>query len=412
MSSKTYIWQDKTKAARGNLSWQLNMKSFGGNKVFYKTEKEARVELKKFLDKEKKELEDSDTWTIHDLLGEFPDKSMMVEWDKRILLVQPLRTFYFAEYVRMKRGKPLPDYFDSYKSIFKSILDINIGNITVGNLLPMNLTVEHCETFILPTLENSGKNGKRSYKTVCEMRSRFNKLMSFAKKRKLISQNPMLEATYDKPLIQEALPLEKISTQYIEDIERAAPKSLLIAYRFAYSTGVRAGEQRALTWNDIWMESFEANINKSAKKKMVDVDTGEIISYGVGYAKTRTSNRIIPIPAPILRELKELFIKLGRPNGKSLVFCTKYGGTIAPSRWKEQLQAVAKKINGKHIRWHDLRHYYASRMLEYYIGDIWTVSNLMGHSNTDITERVYGHWMRDLKKQTKLREDSQKIWGS
>ena len=51
-------------------------------------------------------------------------------------------------------------------------------------------------------------------------------------------------------------------------------------------------------------------------------------------------------------------------------------------------------------------------MLEYYIGDIWTVSNLMGHSNTDITERVYGHWMRDLKKQTKLREDSQKIWGS
>jgi integrase len=82
---------------------------------------------------------------------------------------------------------------------------------------------------------------------------------------------------------------------------------------------------------------------------------------------------------------------------------------IGRSHWKEQLQKVVAKISNKHMRWHDLRHYYASKMLEYFGNDVWTVSNLMGHSDISITQNRYGHWMQDLAKKQKLKNDMAQI---
>ena len=94
------------------------------------------------------------------------------------------------------------------------------------------------------------------------------------------------------------------------------------------------------------------------------------------------------------------------------MFGTKFGTMVNASTWREQLQATIKKITNKHLVWHDLRHYYASKQLEFYGDDVWTVSNLMGHSNVDITQKTYGHWMLDTAKKQKLKEDQEKIWGS
>ena len=338
---------------------------------------------------------------MKDLLGEFPNKDTMYEWDQRLKNNDPLRTFYWREYKNMKNGKPLPDYFDKYKYQFVSILSINVGGKTVGELKPRDVTVEHCETYILPTLFNSGKKGKRSFKTVKEMRSCFNKLMAFGKSRRCIAQNPMLDAEFKKPIFDEENPLEKLSTDFIHEIEQHLPKSISLAYKFACGTGLRAGEQRALMWEDINFDMSEVSVTKSAKLKVVV--NGEVERNGLGAVKTTTSNRIVPIPANILRDLKELYIKQGRPTN-TFVFGTKYNTMIGRTHWREQLQKVVKKISDKHMRWHDLRHYYASKMLEYFGNDVWTVSNLMGHSNIDITQRVYGHWMQDLAKKQKLQE--------
>ena len=398
---KKYINQDKSRLRKNIKSWRLDLRSLGGGQYFFENFKDAKKELDKFLVLEKTKIEDSDNWTMKDLLGEFPNKDTMYEWDQRLKNNDPLRTFYWREYKNMKNGKPLPDYFDKYKSQFVSILSINVGGKTVGELKPRDVTVEHCETYILPTLFNSGKKGKRSFKTVKEMRSCFNKLMAFGKSRRCIAQNPMLDAEFKKPIFDEENPLEKLSTDFIHEIEQHLPKSISLAYKFACGTGLRAGEQRALMWEDINFDMSEVSVTKSAKLKVVV--NGEVERNGLGAVKTTTSNRIVPIPANILRDLKELYIKQGRPTN-TFVFGTKYNTMIGRTHWREQLQKVVKKISDKHMRWHDLRHYYASKMLEYFGNDVWTVSNLMGHSNIDITQRVYGHWMQDLAKKQKLQE--------
>ena len=404
---KKYIWQDKTKSVKGHLSYQLNLKSFGGGKTFYNTFLEAKLELDKILSLEKKKLEDSDTWTIKDLLGDFPNQDMMYEWDQRIKNNDPLRTFYYKEYKNMKGGKPLPDYFDSYKSIFDAILSINLGGKIVGQIKPRDLTVEHCETYILPTLINSGKKGKRSYRTVKDMRSIFNKLMSFGKSRNCVSQNPMLDAEFIKPITEDEPPVEKLSTDFIHEIEQNLSRSMSLPFRFACATGLRAGEQRALTWDKIDFEMFEVTVSKGAKLKVVIND--EIVKDGVGKVKSTTSNRVVPIAANVMKDLKELYIKQGRPEKTNLVFGTKYNTMVGRSHWKEQLQKVVSKISDKHMRWHDLRHYYASKMLEFYGNDLWTVSNLMGHSDIAITQKTYGHWMQDIARKEKLRNDMAQI---
>ena len=397
-----YIKQDKKKLRINQSSWRLDLRSFGGGTKFFATFNQAKKELDSFLKLEKQKVEDSDNWTIRDLLGEFPDQDTKYEWDQRLKNNDPLRTFYFREYKNMKGGKPLPDYFDKYKFQFDTILAINIGGKTVGELRPRDLTVEHCETYILPTLFNSGRRGKRSYKTVKEMRSCFNKLLAFGKSRNCLAQNPMLDAEFKRPVIEQQPKIEKLSTDFIHEIDSHLPKSIRLAYRFACGTGLRSGEQRALTWDDIDFQMSEVAVRRSAKLKVV-VD-GEVQQHGVGMVKTNTSNRIVPIPANIMKELKELYIKQGRPDKTNFVFGTKYNTMVGRTYWREQLQKVVKKISNKSLRWHDLRHYYASKMLEYFGDDIWTVSNLMGHSDIKITQNVYGHWMQDLARKQKLQQ--------
>ena len=79
---------------------------------------------------------------------------------------------------------------------------------------------------------------------------------------------------------------------------------------------------------------------------------------------------------------------------------------VNASSWREQLQAKVKVITDKHLVWHDLRHYYASKMLSFYGHDIWTVFNLMGHSDISITQKTYGHWIAEVLSS----ENKKQLW--
>ena len=405
MMQRKQITQDSNKKKLGSASFVLDLRSIGGKRKYFWTKKEAELELSQMKDLHYKHLQESYTWTIKDLLGPFPDKEMRVEWDQRIKDNDPLRHFYWEEYTRMKKGKPLPQYFDSYKKVFESFLQIKIGMATVADLKVSDLTAQHCKTYIIPALENSGKKGKRGYKTLVAMRSMFNKLMKHAKVCGCIRENPMSDIVIERPFnddLENKPQKEKLSTDFINDIEKLLPKSVVLAYKFACATGLRAGEQRALTWEDLDFKMFEVTVNKAAKIK---------VEGGVGRVKTRTSNRTVPVNGPLIRKLQELYIKQGRPAQTDLVFGTKYNTMVNTSTWREQLQKVVRQLSNKNLTWHDLRHYYASKNLEYYGNDVWTVSNLMGHSDISITQRTYGHWMLDTAKKQKLKEDQQKIWG-
>jgi len=95
-------------------------------------------------------------------------------------------------------------------------------------------------------------------------------------------------------------------------------------------------------------------------------------------------------------ELQELYLARGRPNDfTTLVFPGRFGAVRSTSTFSKQMHKVCKFAEVEYIRWHDLRHFYASNLLQLYPGDLWRVCNYMGHESIETTNKIYGHWINE-----------------
>jgi integrase len=130
----------------------------------------------------------------------------------------------------------------------------------------------------------------------------------------------------------------------------------------AIQTGARQGEILGLKWSDFDWESKQVHIQRSFSK-------GEMFT-----TKTKGSIRKIDLGPSLIRELKKW--KIACPaNDQDLVFPNENGN---PMNYTNMVNRhfftalvdakIAKKLqNGKiegRIRFHDLRHTYASLMIE------------------------------------------------
>ena len=155
---------------------------------------------------------------------------------------------------------------------------------------------------------------------------------------------------------------------------------------FASSTGLRQGEQRALTWADLDLDGCKVDVNKAVKHRAE-----------VGPPKSPKGYRKVTLPRGLAIQLRELYIKRGRPAKTELVFPTRTGAIISDSRFQENMDKACAKAGVEKIRWHDLRHYYASQLLRAF-------KMIGGRSPTSWATRAFrqrrthGHWIEDEKK--------------
>lgn len=73
-------------------------------------------------------------------------------------------------------------------------------------------------------------------------------------------------------------------------------------YETLYYCGLRRGEARALTWNDINFEDKELRVNKN----IVQLEGENSHKYMVTTPKTKSSIRTIPIAETLLNDFKRL----------------------------------------------------------------------------------------------------------
>lgn len=156
----------------------------------------------------------------------------------------------------------------------------------------------------------------------------------------------------------------------------------------ALHTGMRSGEIAGLQWSDIdWPGKF-----MSVRRSIVD---GQITTV-----KTKNGRRRIDISDKLLTTLANLRkwrqeeeLKEGNNEIPEWVFANQKGNfpdmhTIKSRYFKKLL----RKAGLRDIRFHDLRHTYASMLLAQ--GEPVTyVSNQLGHANPKITLGIYAHWI-------------------
>lgn len=262
---------------------------------------------------------------------------------------------------------------DTYKSL------CSVFGATFGKRKLSEITVHDVEKW----KNNRAKNVKKA--TVNRNLAPFKAIFSKAFKWKFISQNPIAEvARFD---IEEDAVVRYLA---LDDEEPAFYKELkkipINRFRTKVTLGVRTGARR----NEI----------RKLKLNRVDLRRKTAGIFITGKTTKSKRNRFIPL-GKLARVTLYLYLKKKFPNIN--LFKTYY--SVKPSHncyiftnemgqlVKNQKRAWERLLRNAAItkfRYHDMRHEFASNFIMK-TGDLYTLSQLLGHSTTQITERVYAH---------------------
>ncbi len=154
-------------------------------------------------------------------------------------------------------------------------------------------------------------------------------------------------------------------------------------------TGMRIGEICALRWKDIDLKKRVIYVSKTLQRVCVKNETSKIL---IGNAKTEAGNRTIPINSFLYEYLLSI-----RPDSRDNYFLSNSPQPKEPRNYRKIYDTLLKKCGLPTTTFHALRHTFATRLIENKV-DIKTVSELLGHSSTNITISIYVHSEFSTKK--------------
>ena len=176
--------------------------------------------------------------------------------------------------------------------------------------------------------------------------------------------------------------------QYISVIDDLRDKCL---FETLYYCGLRRSEARGLQWRHI---DFKNNTLTIAQQVLNLGGNNASSSWYIASPKTESSNRTIPIPEVLLKNLAELKKSNERfSKFKQTWFVFGDDVPITYHQIYSRNNNYCKKAGLRHIRIHDFRHSCASALISA-AAPITAVSNYLGHSETTETLETYTHLVK------------------
>jgi integrase len=156
---------------------------------------------------------------------------------------------------------------------------------------------------------------------------------------------------------------------------------------FAFSSGLRQGEQIALKPDDI---DWSRNLLR-VRRALTRDDNGKVM---MGETKNRYSRRIIKLTESMLKPL----IEQNKIRGQfdcQYFFCSPTGDRVHASNLRRRIWKSALKEAGVAYReMKQTRHSFATNALSCGENPLW-IAKVMGHRDTDMIIRVYGKYIED-----------------
>lgn len=168
--------------------------------------------------------------------------------------------------------------------------------------------------------------------------------------------------------------------QLLQLFETVEGRKLEIPVLLGATCGLRRGEIAALDLKkDVNYKKNTITVNKA----MSNNDQGEWV---IKSTKTYSGTRTIDVPEWVIDKLRTA------ANSSYTI--------MMPDRISTDFARTCKKL-GLQIRFHDLRHYYASLMLSLGVPDKYAMAR-MGHATPNMLKTVYQHLMDDKDKEVSL----------
>ncbi len=176
--------------------------------------------------------------------------------------------------------------------------------------------------------------------------------------------------------------------QYISVIDDLRDKCL---FETLYYCGLRRSEARGLQWRHIDFKNHTLTI---AQQVLNLAGNNASSSWYIASPKTESSNRTIPVPEVLLKDLAELKKSNERfSKFKQTWFVFGDDVPITYHQIYSRNNNYCKKAGLRHIRIHDFRHSCASALIST-AAPITAVSNYLGHSETTETLETYTHLVK------------------
>lgn len=153
------------------------------------------------------------------------------------------------------------------------------------------------------------------------------------------------------------------------------------------ATGLRRGELMALQWDDLNFKTGVLNVNK----QVYDV-RGQL---QISTPKTKNSIRKIVLPPAVVAVLREY--KKAVDSRWMFPSPVKEDCPITPGVVRRRLQLILEHAGCKHVRFHDLRHTFATLALQNGM-DVKTLSAMLGHVSAATTLDIYTHITDDMQR--------------
>lgn len=288
-----------------------------------------------------------------------------------------------------------PKSFQRYHGIYKNYIE----NTDFGNIKLNDLRTTHLQRHYKKLLDNGA-----TPTTIRQINTNLKTCLNEAERQGYIQKNWCKLVTLPKKEDNKEV---KVLTKQEQEkfLEAIKGHELELLYIVALGTGLRIGEILGLKWSDIDFKNNELHVNRSLQKAAIYEDD-KIVRYEVQETtpKTKNSLRTIPVPQNIIKKLiahkkeqNELILLLQEEyDNKNYVFCNKLGRTIEDKRPGRNLKTILTSIGIEPIKFHALRHTYATRLFEAGIPPK-TVQHLMGHSDIETTMNIYTHVMKEQK---------------
>ena len=201
----------------------------------------------------------------------------------------------------------------------------------------------------------------------------------------LIRMNPAIGCKLPPKKAKEMQVLTKEEMQRF--IVQAKADGYFELFILELSTGLRRGEIAGLQWGDLDMQTGELHITRQATTVHGRIN--------ISTPKTKSPIRTIILPPDIVKILAEYKKKV---NSRWMFPSPiKEDAPRHPTAIRKALQRTLERAECKNIRFHDLRHTFATTALANGM-DVKTLSAIIGHISSETTLNIYTHITENMQR--------------
>ena len=279
-----------------------------------------------------------------------------------------------------------PSTFKTSQGFLKNHIKPQIGNIPLAELTSLDLQrfYKHLlDGGRVDRVEAKKKPKGLAPKTVRNIHQMIGSAYNLAIEQHLVTKNPTQGCAL--PTVEHKEMKTLTADQLSAFFQEARDSGVYELYYLDLATGLRRGELLGLKWTDIDLDRGVLKIQRAISRQ-----NGKVVEAPL---KTKNAYRTLPLSADAIDVLKQ---QRRKTSNSEWVFPSPTGGPMSPDSVLHMLQRVLKRAGLPRIRFHDLRHTFATMALQNGV-DVKTVSSMLGHYSAGFTLDTYAHVTTDAQ---------------